>query len=70
MSTKTHEEIDYDYTDVVPFYGTEYCIPKHARTADIDRLKKEPFEVMPLMFDLFFTTELTIWMLHTSVVMS
>ena len=41
--------MDFDHTEVVPFYGEAYFITKDARTADMDKLKKEVFQVMPMV---------------------
>ena len=59
MSSKfSHQDINYDYTDTVPFFGEEYYITKDARTADMDRLCKEAFQVMPMISVLFFACKL------------
>ena len=41
--------MDFDYTEVVPFYGKAYFITKDAWTADMDKLKKEAFQVTPMV---------------------
>ena len=54
----SNQDIDYDYTNTVPFFGEEYYITKDARTADMDLLCKEAFQVTPMISILFFACKL------------
>ena len=53
MSAKTDEDLDSQYVDVVPFYGDDFCIEKHATTSEMQRLKREAFEVTPTISELY-----------------
>ena len=49
---KTAEEYDYEYVDIVPFYGEGYFIIKDASTVQMQRLHLEAFQVTPMCSDL------------------
>ena len=50
----SYKDMDYDYTDSVPFYGNEYFIAKHTWTTEMDRLWKEAFQVTPMISVMYF----------------
>ena len=51
---KSHEEVDFEYVDAVPFYSDGYFIQKGATTREMERLKRQAFQVTPMISTLFF----------------